>query len=615
MVRLAADYAVDFGTVTLTAPSGQTISGSFGQNNLSGGAYEFNLTLPPHREAGVWSVSAYLQGADFGDSSYSPSGQPFPSGSTTEVLIVNTGPQDLSAPQVTSLTMTPSPATVTTASQDITITIGVSDDVGLDQGNITLRSPGGSRSLYGYLSAENRISGTAANGIYQLHVTIPAHAEPGLWSANLYLSDVSQRSTNYNGASSPAFPSGIDGTLTVVNTGGVDSEAPVLTALSFSSGLVDVSQSSQQVTAILQVTDDLAGLKEGTLILENPNSPQSLSFPFGAGQRSSGTPTNGTYSVSLNIPKYAPAGTWNARVTLADYSDSSSSYGSGYYDTPFPAGLTTQLQIQNSGQTDTVAPTLASLSFSRSTVDVGSSSQSVTVTMQLSDDLSGVDGGYVGFWKGGIQHIAHFDTAAGVNGTYQITVTIPQAAATGTWTFGLAIRDVFSNWRAYGAASYYQPAPLPAGAPSVLTVSNTAQNSFDQWAQIQFPAGTPVEQTVFNADPDADGVSNLLEYAFNMPPMSSGGREKLPAEYLQRDAQGRPTHLVMTYNERIGSSDLVYNVPVSADMNNWDTTGLAVERVGATPNADGMTRRVTVRVATGTTEEKFIRIMVEHASP
>jgi hypothetical protein len=614
-VSMTTDRAVDFGVVTLTAPGGRTISGYFGQYDLNEGVYEMTLHLPRYLEAGAWAVSAYLQDSDSRTTFYSPTGMPLPAGSTTEVQIVNTGAQDTSDPVVTSLTMTPSPATVTSVSQEVVVTIGVTDDIGLSEGYFTLSSPDGSQRLYGSISSGNRITGTAANGTYRFNVTVPAHAEPGTWTADLYLSDLSQRYATYDAASSPEFPAGIDGTLSVVNTGGVDGSAPVLTALTFSTPSVDVSLAAQPLTATLHVTDDLGGLKGGTLILSNPSGPQSLSIPFGAAQRTSGTATDGTYTVAFSIPRYAAAGTWTARVGLLDFSERSVSYGTGTYDTPFPAGAMSQIQVQNSGQTDTTAPALTSLSFSKSTVNVSTSSQTVTITMQLSDAQGGVDGGYVGFWKDGTEHTVDFDTTAGMNGTYNVTVTIPQGAAEGAWEFGLAVRDVFGNWRDYGASAYYLPDPLPAGAPSELTVTSSTQAPFDQWAQSQFPAGTSEANKVYNADPDRDGLPNLLEYAFNTPPTSSGGRDQLPGMTIQRDAQAKPTHLVMTYNERIGSTDLAYKVPVSSDMKNWDASGATVERVSAVPNPDGVTQRVTVRVPTGTVKGKFMRVLVERAAP
>lgn len=69
-----------------------------------------------------------------------------------------------------------------------------------------------------------------------------------------------------------------------------------------------------------------------------------------------------------------------------------------------------------------------------------------------------------------------------------------------------------------------------------------------------------------NADPDKDGVPNLLEYAFNRHPLMAG-RDDLP-EAAIGDVGGQP-HLSISFIRLRDSFDITYRVQASPDLNNW----------------------------------------------
>ncbi|MEY4489552.1 MAG: hypothetical protein RIQ79_2060, partial [Verrucomicrobiota bacterium] len=155
-------------------------------------------------------------------------------------------------------------------------------------------------------------------------------------------------------------------------------------------------------------------------------------------------------------------------------------------------------------------------------------------------------------------------------------------------------------------------APLIGGAilgarqQAVVTVSS----AFSTWQASNF---TPLEVANSaisgdNADPDADGLNNLLEFAFGLAPKST-------------DATGKPTsavqnisgsdYLTLTFRRRAPALDLAYAVQTSGDLTGaW--TANAVQVGSATSNGDG-TETVTFRdsstLAAGN-QKRFLRVQI-----
>ena len=97
---------------------------------------------------------------------------------------------------------------------------------------------------------------------------------------------------------------------------------------------------------------------------------------------------------------------------------------------------------------DTTPPSIAGFDFQPKVVDLSNSSQNITFTAWLKDDLSGVSGGEMG-GHGVSPSKAHFVSASGkqsadvvfkssssgdkLNGTYISNMTLPQYGESGTW--------------------------------------------------------------------------------------------------------------------------------------------------------------------------------------
>jgi hypothetical protein len=135
--------------------------------------------------------------------------------------------------------------------------------------------------------------------------------------------------------------------------------------------------------------------------------------------------------------------------------------------------------ITQTGSGDSIPPALASLDVSPAAVDTASGPASITVTARLTDTGVGVrdtDGWLAADMRwmapSGGQFIdaTYYGSANRISGdehdgTYRITITMPQGAANGTWT--LAYADVYDR---VGNARFYSPEDLAdAGTNPAIT--------------------------------------------------------------------------------------------------------------------------------------------------
>src|ERR1035437_5512267 len=120
---------------------------------------------------------------------------------------------DTTPPTLVALSFSASSVDVSTAAQNLTVTATITDDLsGVNYGYIRFRSPSGQTTGYEYFT---RISGTNLNGAYQATVAFPRFAQPGVWTASVYLGDNAGNSITLSSATLVSL--GFPGTLTVVD--------------------------------------------------------------------------------------------------------------------------------------------------------------------------------------------------------------------------------------------------------------------------------------------------------------------------------------------------------------------------------------------------------------
>ena len=143
----------------------------------------------------------------------------------------------------------------------------------------------------------------------------------------------------------------------------------------------------------------------------------------------------------------------------------------------------------------------------------------------------------------------------------------------------------------------------PLGAVAV-PVNVTIPKPVDQWRQDNFGANAGNPAVAGNlADPDGDGLSNLLEYALGTNPLVSNAG----AVVMDRETTGGNTYLRLTVTKNQAATDVTYVPEVTGDLTavgSWSGSDVVVETNTAT------TLRVRDSVSTSAAARRFIRLRV-----
>jgi hypothetical protein len=135
-------------------------------------------------------------------------------------------------------------------------------------------------------------------------------------------------------------------------------------------------------------------------------------------------------------------------------------------------------QTLSMAQSDTTPPSLVALSFSAASVNVSAAAQNLTVNATITDDLSGVNYGWIEFTSPSGQTAGYpsvfFTRISGtnLNGGYRATVTFPQFVEPGVWTASVYLRDNAGNSITLQSATL-----VSDGFPGTLTVVDSTPDT------------------------------------------------------------------------------------------------------------------------------------------
>jgi hypothetical protein len=136
---------------------------------------------------------------------------------------------------------------------------------------------------------------------------------------------------------------------------------------------------------------------------------------------------------------------------------------------------------------------------------------------------------------------------------------------------------------------------------------------YQQWKLNEFGSNAYVSSIGGDtADPNHNGVPNLLEYAFNSNPLQAGTNPG-PTLSTVSDSQGNQ-YIAITYTQLTGNSGLTYTVQVTSDLTQvtdiWHSGSTYTTVVSQAANGD--TEQVTVRDNTpvSSATARFIRLQV-----
>ena len=155
---------------------------------------------------------------------------------------------------------------------------------------------------------------------------------------------------------------------------------------------------------------------------------------------------------------------------------------------------------------------------------------------------------------------------------------------------------------------YHIQAYNVAGYSDFSGLNVTTPTQYQAYLATYFTSQQLADPTITGdlADPDHDGIGNLLEYAFGLDP-TRADVSSLPVVSMQNG------YLTISFIQRVAPTDLTYTVEVSGDMNTWNSGSSYTTQVSATA-INSATQRVVVRDDTLDTaaSKRFIRVRVTH---
>jgi hypothetical protein len=131
----------------------------------------------------------------------------------------------------------------------------------------------------------------------------------------------------------------------------------------------------------------------------------------------------------------------------------------------------------------------------------------------------------------------------------------------------------------------------------LLNITGT-QPPYDAWAiAIGLDNSTVAKDATLNADPDRDGVSNLMEYATKM---NGGISDTIPVA-LAKNSGG----LDFTYRKNKAATDVTFTIEWSDDLVTWSTVGVGAPII---LSDNGVTQQIKVTVPVGANGRRFIHL-------
>jgi hypothetical protein len=496
-------------------------------------------------------------------------------------------------PAVTSITHSPSTPDVTSGTVDVTGRIALSHPAGVGNSQFDLMWPDGEtvhdRSL---ILDFTRITGTNNAGEWSLFHPLERYLPPGRYPFQLVARGIDSASVIY-GRTTP-FPPGVADSLTIANTGVIDSTPPEIVSLSIGSPSLDVTASGASVMVTLSARDMLSPIREDPtsfLRLRRPDGSIRETVPLDFRNRTAGnpaaTPGAGTWSLTFSFPAGSPPGPYELGLSLTDQLLNNQSFGlEAPNSPPFPAGAAHTIMVANSGSVDTQPPVLTSISATPTTIDTAAGGFT-DVTVQGADNLSGISSvRLAGGWMP-----VNGTTVVGAVGTFSLEGTAyrrrfspPPNLPAGQYTLvGIEMTDALGNKVVYGPAALgYTPYPVGVTPPAITVLRPASAGPYRNWID-RYPSlqGLAADRL---ADPDADGFCNLVELALGLnPTLDSTANGTDPARGNAPVASRAGNSLRMEYkvasaNLGTGSDAITITPRVSTDLRAWN--GLSVSILG-----------------------------------
>ena len=446
-------------TVTAEVDETDNLSGVAAvQVNLAGGG-EW-LTAPAHLVSGsdldgVWSASITLpEGSPEGTyalsvSTYDQAGNPR-TYQATELSalglpdsVIQTGRVDqaeYSPPELLGLTATPTTLSTCNGPESTAVAVDAASSVGVASVRLILTGPDSQRITA--RAAFDEEGGTLFDGLWKAAISLPQYAAQGEWHISAVVTDSSGRESDFSSAKLEAL--GLPSTIQQTCPG--DTTPPAVAEVGLSPTEVNTEGAAQTVTVTVHATDNLSGVASVGASLSSGSRVVA-----GAATLQSGTPTDGTWTVALKLPRYSPQGVWGLSLRLADKVGNTTSLSTTELESAGQPASITQL-----GLADTTPPEVNGGTVTPGAIDTSAGPATVDVTAHVVDSQSGTAQVFMRFTSKGGKQVSGWATEAQDGGTPQsddwsAELTFPRYSEEGEWFLSVEVRDNSGNERTYSA--------------------------------------------------------------------------------------------------------------------------------------------------------------------
>ncbi len=480
---------------------GGSKSQTFSKLDLQSVSLEGEIDFGNNPKTGLWFVSIYMEDSEKNKITITDSDLSGRGISSTFKIFENTA-SDSTPPELKNFSF--SPAAIDLASEDhsIDFTIEVTDDLsGVEEVTVEFLPPGNGGGKSETFKKVNSLSATLTGSI-----DFGNNPETGIWKASIIIKDVEG-----NQLSLSSEQIGIKFPSTVEITETSDSNPPELKGFTFNPQLIDLASSDHSIDFTIEVTDDLSGVEEVTVEFLPPGNGGGKSETFKKINSLSATLTG-----SIDFGNNPATGIWKASITLKDTEGNQVTLSSEQI------GSSSSLEIKDTK--DNNPPELKGFTFNPQVIDLASSDHSIDFTIEVTDDLSGVDEVTVEFLPpgNGGSKSETFKKVNSLSATLTGSIDFGNNPSVGIWRANITIKDAVGN------GSVLNPESISSkGFPSSVEILITKDSSPPVLVEFTISPEV-VELNSSNTSIDyklsvTDDLSGISEVSIIIIPNENGG--------------------------------------------------------------------------------------------
>lgn len=322
----------------------------------------------------------------------------------------------------------------------------------------------------------------------------------------------------------------------------------------------------------------------------------AVSWALGTGSTAAGAaidPVTGVVS-------FTSTGTVVINATFAGDASRNAATSADFTITINPAvtdfGLSaTNLPYTGSAQGPSIVPTLANATFVTGGTLTATAVGTYTATATATDNFTGSNNSLTWTISKATPELTWPAPATIVQGTPLSSTQLNATAGgvSGTFDYTPAAGTVLGLGADQTLSVTFTPTDTDNYYPVTTTTTITVISAYDSWAATAL-AGLPALAQLPTADPDNDGLANLLEYALDTNPTAPTAG--VPVQSLSNDGKLQLTFLR-------ARSELTYEVIASSDLTTWSV-------IATNPGTVGQSVTVTDTVSLTSGGRRFLRLRV-----